>query len=221
MIYIMILGDWVIYACLMTPIKHVTLQTPDSERNNIISLTPGYYPISSTPLLDSNFYDPRRPGSCMVPYSPTSTEKESKNVVSTIPVYVPTPILSKKMELMKLYEPTAQCQSPYSLGSLGNAKTEERNNEASMTLYNPSTTTQSLLPYSPGTAVNGKIPTYVLTPKRILSSRNPHMHVDDDLLNLIDSIIKDCQEGRSYFSRHKEPHKNIKPSCRRKLFKLF
>ena len=78
----------------------VTLQTPDLERNNIVSLIPGYYPVSSTPLLDSNFmnfYDPRRPGSCMIPYSPTSTETESNNVVSTIQVYVPTPKLSKKM----------------------------------------------------------------------------------------------------------------------------
>ena len=48
------------------PNQTVTLQTPDLERNNIVSLTPGYYPVLSTPLLDSNFmnfYDPRRPGS--------------------------------------------------------------------------------------------------------------------------------------------------------------
>ena len=88
----------------------VTLQTPDSERNNIISLTPGYCQVSSTPLLDSNFmnfYDPTRPGSCMVPYSPTSTKTESNNVVSTIPVYVPTPKLTKKMGLVTLNDPTA------------------------------------------------------------------------------------------------------------------
>ena len=110
------------------PNQTVTLQTPDSERNNIVSLTPGYYPVSSTPLLDSNFmkfYDPRRPGSCMAPYSPTSTKTESNNVVSTIPVYVPTPKLSKKMGLMTLNDPIAECQSPYSLGSLRNAKTDE------------------------------------------------------------------------------------------------
>ena len=92
------------------PNQTVTLQTPDLERNNIVSLTPGYYPVSSTPLLDlniMNLYDPRRPGSCMVPYSSTSTETESKNVVSTMPVYVPTPKLSKKMELMTLYDATA------------------------------------------------------------------------------------------------------------------
>ena len=74
------------------PNQTMTLQTLDSERNNIISLTPGYYPVSSTSLLDSNFvnlYDSRRPGSCLVPYSPTSTKTESNNVVSTIPVYVP------------------------------------------------------------------------------------------------------------------------------------
>ena len=107
------------------PNQTVTLQTRDLERNNIISLTPGYYPVSSTPLLNSNFmsfYDPRRPGSCMVPYSPTSTKTESNNVVSTIPVYVPTPKLSKKMGLMTLNDPTAQCELPYSLGSLGSAK---------------------------------------------------------------------------------------------------
>ena len=72
------------------PNQTVTLQTPDLERNNIISLTPGYYPVSSTPLLDSNFmnfYDPRRLGSCIVPYSSTSTETESNNVVSIIPVH--------------------------------------------------------------------------------------------------------------------------------------
>ena len=64
--------------------------------------------------------------------------------------------LSKKMGLMTLNDPTAQCQSPYSLGSLGSAKTEGRNSVDSMTLYNPSTTTQSLLPYSPGNGLNGK-----------------------------------------------------------------
>ena len=185
------------------PNQTVTLQTPDWERNNIISLTPGYYPVSSTPLLDSNFmnfYDPRRPGSYMVPYSPTSTETESNNVVSTIPVYVPTPKLSKKMGLMTLNDPTAQCQLPYALGSLGSAKTEERNSVTSMTLYNPSTTAQSLLPYSPGNGLNGKTPMYIPTPKTILSSRNPYKHVDDhvddDLLKLINSIIKDAQEGK-------------------------
>ena len=60
------------------PNQTVTLQTPDLERNNIISLTPGYYPVSFTPLLDSNFmnfYDPRRPGSCMVPYSLAQKQK--------------------------------------------------------------------------------------------------------------------------------------------------
>ena len=185
------------------PNQTVTLQTPDAERNNIVSLTPGYYPVSSTPLLDLNFmifYDPRRRGSCMVPYSPTSTETESNNVVSTIPVHVPTPKLSKNMELMTLNDPTAQCQSPYSLGSLGSAKAEERNSVTSMTLYNPSTTAQSLSPYSPGNGLNGRNPTYILTPKTILSSRNPNKcaddHVDDDLLKLISSIIKDCQEGK-------------------------
>ena len=83
------------------PNQTVTLQTPDLERNNIISLTPGYYPVSSTPPLDSNFmnfYDPRSPGPCTVPYSSTSTETESNNVVSTIPVNVPIPKLSKKMD---------------------------------------------------------------------------------------------------------------------------
>ena len=62
------------------PNQTVTLQTPDLERNNIISLTPRYYPVSSTSLLDSNFmtfYDPRRPGSCVVPYSPTSTKQKA------------------------------------------------------------------------------------------------------------------------------------------------
>ena len=72
------------------PNQTVTLQTLDLERNNIISLTPGYYAVSSTLLLDSNFYDPGRLGLCMVPYSPTSTETDSNNVVSTIPVHVPT-----------------------------------------------------------------------------------------------------------------------------------
>ena len=166
-----------------------------------------------------NFYDPRRPGSCMVPYSPTSTETESNNVVSTIPVHAPTPKLSKKMGLMTLNDPTAQCQSPYFLGSLGSAKTEERNSVASMTLYNPSITAQSLSPYSPRNGLNGKNPTYIPTPKTILSSRNPNKcvddHVDDDLLKLINSIIKYCQEGKwSYFSQHSEPSKNFKPSCR-------
>ena len=37
------------------PNQTVTLQTPDLERNNIVSLILGYYPVSSTPLLDSNF----------------------------------------------------------------------------------------------------------------------------------------------------------------------
>ena len=177
------------------PNQTVTLQTPDSERKNIISLKPGYYPVSSTPLLDSNFmnfYDPRRPGSCMVPYSPTSTETESDNVVSTIPVYVPTAKLSKKMELMTLNDTTAQCQSLYSLGSLGSAKIEERNSVASMTIYNLSTTAQSLLPYSPRNGLNGKNPIYILTPQTILSSRNPNKHVDDhvddDLLKLINFL---------------------------------
>ena len=137
------------------PNQTVTLQTPDLERNNIISLTPGYYPVSSTPLLDSNFYDPRRPGSCMVPYSPTTTKTESNNVVSTIPVYVPTP-KSKKMGLMTLNDPTAQCQLPYSLGSLGSEKTEGRNSVVSMTLYIPSSTAQSLSLYSPRNGLNGK-----------------------------------------------------------------
>ena len=95
-----------------------------------------------------------------------------------------------------------------------------------MTLYNPSTTAQSLLLYSPGNGLNGKIPKYVLTPKTIWSSRNLNKcvddHVDDDLLKLINSVIKDCQEGKqSYFSQHREPSKNFKPSCRQKLFKLF
>ena len=65
---------------------------------------------------------------------------------------------------------------------------------------------------------------YKLTPKTILSSRTPYKHVDDhvddDLLKLINSIIKDAQEGnQSYFSWHSEPSKNFKPSCRQKLFK--
>ena len=155
----------------------------------------------------------------MIPYSPTSTKTESNNVVSTIPVHVPTPKLSKKMELITLNDPTAQCQLLYSLGSLGSAKTEGRNSVASMTLYNPSSTAQSLLPYSPGNGLNGKNPKYILTPKTILSSRNPFKHVDDhvddDLLKLINSIIKDAQDGnQSYFSWHSEPSKNFKPSCR-------
>ena len=155
----------------------------------------------------------------MVPYSPTSTKTESNNVVSTIPVHVPTLKLSKKMGLMTLNNPTAQCQSPYSLGSLGSAKTDERNSVASVTLYNPSTTAQSLSPYSPRNGLNGKNPVYVLTPKTILSSRNPYKcvddHVDDDLLKLINSIIKDAQEGNwRHFSQHSEPSKNFKPSCR-------
>ena len=169
------------------PSQTLTLQTPDLKWNNT-SLTPGYYPVSATPPLDSNFmnfYEPRRPGSCMVPYSPTSTETESNNVVSTILVYVSTPKLSKKMGLMTLNDPTAQCQSLYSLGSLGSAKTEEKNSVASMILHNPSTTAQFLLPYSPRNGLNGKNPTYVPTPKTILSSRNPYKcvddHVDDDL----------------------------------------
>ena len=87
-----------------------------------------------------NFYDLRRLGSCMVQYSPTSTKTESNNVVLTIPVYVPSPKLSKKMGLMTLNDPTVQCQLLYSLGSLGSAKTEGRNSVASMTLYNPSST---------------------------------------------------------------------------------
>ena len=173
-----------------------------------------------------NFYDPRRPGSCMVPYYPTSTETESNDVVSTIRVHMPTPKLSKKMRLMTLNDPTAQCQLPCSLGPLGSAKTEERNSGASMTLYNPSTTPQSLCPYSLRNGLNGKNPVYVLTPKTILSSRNPYKcvndHVDDDLLKLINSVIKDAQEGKwSYFSWHSEPSKNFKPSCRQKLFKSF
>ena len=50
---------------------------------------------------------------------------------------------------------------------------------------------------------------YILTPKTILSSRNPDKHVDDhvddDLLKLINSIIKDAQEGNwSHFSWHSE-----------------
>ena len=62
------------------------------------------------------------------------------------------------MGLMTLNDPIAQCQLLYSLGSLGSAKTEERNSVASMTLYNPSTTAQSLLLYSPGNGLNGKKP---------------------------------------------------------------
>ena len=152
-----------------------------------------------------NFYDPGKPGSCMVPYSPTSTKTESNNVVSTILVYVPTPNLSKMMGLMTLNDPTAQCQLPYSLGSLGSAKTEGRNSVASMTLYNPSSIAQTLSLYSPINGLNGKNPIYVWIPKTILSSRNPHKcvddHVDDDLSKLINSIIKDAQEGNwSYFS---------------------
>ena len=209
------------------PNQTVTLQTPDSERNNIVSLTPGYYPVSSIPLLDSNFmnfYDPRRPGSCMVPHSPTSTKTESNNLVLTIPVYMPTPKLSKNMGLMTLNDPTAQCQLLYSLGSLGSAKTEGKNSEASMTIYNPSSTAQSLLPYSPRNGLNEQNPIHVPTPKTILSSRNPYKcvddHVDDGLLKLINSIIKDAQEGNwSYLSQHSEPSKNFKPSCRQKLFK--
>ena len=42
---------------------------------------------------------------------------------------------------MTFNDPTAQCQSLHSLGSLQSAKAEERNSVASMTLYNPSTTT--------------------------------------------------------------------------------
>ena len=129
----------------------------------------------------------------MVPYSPTSTKTESNNVVSTIPVHVLTPKLSKKMGLMTLNDPTAQCQSPYSLGSLGSAKSEERNSVASMTLCNPSTTAQSLSLYSPRNGLNGKYPMYILTPKTILSSRNPDKHVDDhvddDLSKLINSRL--------------------------------
>ena len=155
----------------------------------------------------------------MVPYSPTSTETESSNMVSTIPVCVPTPKLTKKMELMTLNDPTAQCQSPYSPGSQGSVKTEDRNSVASMTLYNPSTTAQSLSLYSPGNGLNGKNPIYIQTSKTILSLRNPYKHVDDhvddNLLKLINSIIKDAQEGKwSYFSQHNEPSKNFKPSCR-------
>ena len=67
---------------------------------------------------------------------------------------------------------------------------------------------------------------HVLTPRTIMSSRNPYKcvddHVDDDLLKSINSIIKDAQEGnQSYFSWHSEPSKNFKPSCRQKLFKSF
>ena len=162
-----------------------------SERSSIVSLAREYHPISSTPLLEltTNVYDPRRPGSCMTPYSPT----ENNNVVSTIPLYVPTPKLSNKMKLMTLYAPTAQCQSLY---SPGNAKTGERNNVASMTFYNPSTTAQSLSMYSPGYVRNEKNHTYVLTPKTILSSRNPEKLVFDDSIKLIDSIIKDVQERK-------------------------
>ena len=127
---------------------------------------------------------------------------------------------------MTLNDPIAQCQSLHSLGSLGSAKTEERDSVALMTLYNPSTAAQSLLPYSPGNGLCGKNPIFVLTPKTILSSKNPNKHfddhVDDDLLKLINSIIKDAQEGKqSYFSQHSEPFKNFKPSCRWKLFKSF
>ena len=49
----------------------MTFQTPDSDYCNI--RIPGDYSISSTPKLDlnnMNLYDPRRPGLCMVPYSP-------------------------------------------------------------------------------------------------------------------------------------------------------
>ena len=74
---------------------------------------------------------------------------------------VPTPKLSKKMKLITLNDLTAQCQLLYSLGSLGSAKTDERNSVASMTLYNPSNTAQSLLLYSPGNGLNGKNPVYV------------------------------------------------------------
>ena len=58
------------------PNQTVTLQTPVvtySERSGIVSLTLEYHPISSTPLLEltTSIYDSRRPGSCMMPYSPT------------------------------------------------------------------------------------------------------------------------------------------------------
>ena len=101
----------------------------------------------------------------MAPYSPTSTKIENNNVVSTMPVHVSTPKLSKKMGLMTPNDPAAQCQSPYSLGSLGSAKRNERNSVVSMTLYIPCTTAQSLLPNSPGNGLNLKNPVYILTPK--------------------------------------------------------
>ena len=43
-----------------------------------------------------------------------------------------------------------------------------------------------------------------------------------DLMKLIDSIIKDVQERkRSYLSQHSKSSKNLKPSCRCRLFKSF
>ena len=67
---------------------------------------------------------------------------------------------------MTLNDPTAQCQLLYSVGSLESAKTEERNSVASMTLYNSSTTAQSLVPYSPRNGLNGK-------PYLCVASRRP------------------------------------------------
>ena len=198
------------------PSQTVTLQTPVvtySERSSIVSLTCEYHPISPTPLLEltTNIYDPRRQGSCMTPYSPTG----NNNVFSTIPLYVSTPKLSNKMKLMTLYAPTAQCQSPY---SPGNAKMGERNNVASMIFYNPSTTAQSLSLYSPGYVGNGKIHTYIPSPKTILSSRNLDKLVFDDLMKLINRIIKDIQERKqSYLSQCSESSKNLKLSCRHRL----
>ena len=136
----------------------VTFQTPDSDYCNIrIS---GDYSISSTPKLDlnnMNIYDPRRPGSCVVPYSQTSTGSGSKILLSTIPVYIPTPKLCRKMNFFTLLDLIAQCKPP------GN----------SMTHYKPGVTAQSQSPYFPELSRSGSLHTYVPTPKSVLSARNP------------------------------------------------
>ena len=99
--------------------------------------------------------------------------------------YVPTSKLSKKMGLMTLNDPTAQCQSPYSLGSLGSAKTEGRNSVDSMTLYNPSTTTQFLLPYSPRNGLNGKQTLYAYQHLKQFCHQGTHTSVLMTMLMII------------------------------------
>ena len=153
-----------------------------------------------------NIYDPRRPDSCVVPYSQTSTGSGSKNLLSTIPVYVPTPKLCRKINFLTLLDPIAQCKTP------GNT----------MAHYKPGVTAQSRSPYSPELLRSGSLPTYIPTPKSVLSARNPNKCFDDDVLKLLSSIIKDAEEGKwSYFSRKTEPSKKLKPSWRQKLFKSF